>query len=46
MEIGVTINVDIFAQYMFLRISHRAVDARNYDVSERMKHNSVNRSNC
>ena len=34
----ITVNVEIFAQYIFLRISRRALDARKYDVSEKMNH--------
>ena len=30
------VNVEIFAQYIFSRISHRALDARKYDVSEKI----------
>ena len=33
-----TVNVQIFAQYIFSRISRRALDARKYDVSEKMNH--------
>ena len=29
-----TVNVEIFAQYIFSRISRRAVDPRKFDVSE------------
>ena len=46
LHLMVTVNVDIFAQYIFLRISRRAVDARKYDVSENMKYYSANRINC
>ena len=38
-----TVNVEFFAQYIF---SRRAVDARKYDVSEKMKYYSANRINC
>ena len=34
----ITVNVEIFAQYIFSRISRRALDARKYDVSEKMNH--------
>ena len=30
-----SVNVEIFVQYIFSRISHRAVGARNYDVIEK-----------
>ena len=30
-----TVNVEIFAKYIFSRISCRALDARKYDVSEK-----------
>ena len=33
-----TVNVEIFAQYIFSLISRRALDARKYDVSEKMNH--------
>ena len=29
----ITVNVEMFAQYIFWRISRRAVDARKFDVS-------------
>ena len=29
--VGTTVNVDIFAQYIFSRISRRALDARKFD---------------
>ena len=31
-----TVNIEIFAQYIFLRISRRVIDARKHDVSEKM----------
>ena len=31
-----TVNVDIFAQYIFSRIWCRVLDARKYDVSEKI----------
>ena len=37
-----TVNVDIFARYIFSRISCRALDARKFDVSE--NHNRTNRN--
>ena len=40
-----TVNVEIFAQYIFLRISRRALDARKFDVSENYYHNRTNRIN-
>ena len=41
-----TVNVEIFAQYIFSHISRRVLGARNYDVSEKMNHYSANRINC
>ena len=38
-------NIEIFAQYIFSRISRSALDARKYDVSEKMKHYRSNRIN-
>ena len=38
-----TVNVEIFAQYIFSRISRSALYARKYDVSEKMKHYRPNR---
>ena len=40
------VNVDIFAQYIFLRISCRVVDARKYNVSEKLNHYCASRNNC
>ena len=40
-----TVNVDIFTLYIFLRILRSALDARKYDVSEKMKHYRSNRIN-
>ena len=37
-----TVNVEIFAQYLFSHISRRAVDARKYDVSENKIHYRLN----
>ena len=37
-----TVNVEIFAQY----ISCRALDARKFNVSEKINYNSTNRINC
>ena len=31
-----TVNLEIFAQYIFLHISRRALDARKYDVNEKV----------
>ena len=39
-----TVNVEIFAQYIFSRISHRALDARKYDVRGKMNHYRSNRN--
>ena len=33
-----TVNVEIFAQYIFSRISRRSLAARKYDVSEYINH--------
>ena len=38
-----TVNVDIFAQYIFSRISRRALDARKFDASENHYHKRTNR---
>ena len=40
-----TVNVEIFAQYIFSRILRSALDARKYDVSEKMKRYRSNRIN-
>ena len=40
-----TVNVEIFAQYIFSRISRSALNARKYDASEIMKHYRSNRIN-
>ena len=40
-----TVDVEIFAQYIFSRISRRAVDARKVDVSENYNHNRTIRIN-
>ena len=42
---GSTVNVEIFVQYIFSRISRSALDARKYDVCEKMKHYRSNRIN-
>ena len=39
----ITVNVDIFAQYIFSRISCRALDARKFHVNENYYHNRTNR---
>ena len=31
-----TVNIEMFAQYIFSRISRRALDAQKYDVSENL----------
>ena len=41
---GTTVNVEIFAQYIFSRISRRASDARKFDVSENHYHKRTNRN--
>ena len=33
-----TVNIEIFAQYIFSRISHMVSDARKYDVRENINH--------
>ena len=40
-----TVNVEIFTQYIFSRISRRALDAQKFDVSETYYHNRTNRIN-
>ena len=37
-----TVKVDIFAQYMFSGILHRALDAQKFDVCENYNHNRTN----
>ena len=37
-----TVNIEIFAEYIFSRISRRAIDARKFDVSENYNHNGTN----
>ena len=39
-----TVNVEIFAQYIFSCISRSVLGARKYDVSEKMNHYSAKRS--
>ena len=41
-----TVNVEMFAQYIFSRISRRVVDARKYDVSEKLNCYSAIGNNC
>ena len=41
--IVITVNVEIFAQYIFSRISRRALDVRKLDVSENDDHIRTNR---
>ena len=41
-----TVNVEIFAQYIFSRILRSVLGARKYDVSEKMNQYSANKSNC
>ena len=45
MNILFTVNVDIFAQHIFLCISRRALGARKCDVSENYYHNRTNTMN-
>ena len=42
-QFWLTVNVEIFAQYIFSRISRRAIGARKFDVSENYNHNRTNR---
>ena len=37
-----TVNVEIFAQYIFSRISRMVSDARKYDVRENINHYRLN----
>ena len=39
-----TVNVKIFAQYIFSRILYRALDALNFAVSENYNHDRTNRT--
>ena len=39
-----SVNVEIFAQYIFSRISRMALDARKFDVRENYNHNRTNRN--
>ena len=39
-----TVNVEIFAQYIFSRILRRALDARKFGVSENYNHNRAIRN--
>ena len=39
-----TVNVEIFAQYIFSRISRMFSNARKYDVSENLNHYMLNRN--
>ena len=41
--IVVTVNVNIFTQDIFSRISHRVLDAQTFDVSEKLNHDRTNR---
>ena len=41
-----TVNVEIFAQYIFSHISRMVLDARKYDVSEKINSYSLKRINC
>ena len=41
-----TVNVEIFAQYIFSRISRRVLEAQKYDVSEKINHYRADRVNC
>ena len=38
-----TVNVEIFAQYILLRISCKVSHARNYNVNGKMNHDRANR---
>ena len=39
-------NLEIFAQYIILRILRRVLDARKFGVSENYNYNRTNRTNC
>ena len=39
-----TVNVEIFAHYIFSRISRRALDGRKFDVCENYNYNRTNRN--
>ena len=41
-----TVNVEIFAQYIFSRISRRVLGALKYDVSEKINRYGASRNNC
>ena len=40
------VNVEIFAQFIFSRISRRVLDARKFDMSEKISHYRSNRIDC
>ena len=40
-----TVNIEIFTQYIFSRISRMALHARKYDVSEKMNQTSTEKTN-
>ena len=42
LTLACTVNVAIFAQYIFSRISRWDLDARKFDVSENYNHNRTN----
>ena len=39
---GITVDVDIFAQYIFSLISHSAVHARKFDVNDKLEYHWTN----
>ena len=41
-----TVNVEIFAQYIFSRISRKVLRAQIYDMSEKISYYSSKRTNC
>ena len=41
-----TVNVEIFAQYIFSGISRRVLGALKYDVSEKINRYGASRNNC
>ena len=41
-----TVNVEIFAQYIFSRISRKVLGVLKYDVSEKINHYGASRNNC
>ena len=44
-SIVITVNADIFAQYIFWGISRRALNARKFDMGENTNHDRMGRIN-